>query len=72
MKKWVIIVISAVVIIGIISAFFLIKSQKEDSFIYKGVWMPSFGSSSIIPEEYIPENLFPEGVDISVYHLTHQ
>ena len=65
MKKGVVITISLVVIIGIVLAFFLINTQKEQ-FIYKGVWMPSFGSSTIIPKSYLPENLLPEGYDMSI------
>lgn len=64
MKKLVIIAIFLVIIIGIILAFFLIDKQEE--FVYKGVWMPSFGTSSLIAEEDLPENLIPEGYSTSI------
>jgi hypothetical protein len=33
--------------------------------VYRGVWMPSLGASAI-PGDLLPENLLPEGYDISV------
>ena len=64
-----------IILVGLLIGLVLISGcVQEDSggatdgaveLQYKGVWMPTLGAS-VIPESYLPENLLPEGYDISI------
>lgn len=60
------IIVVLIVLAGLsIGGYFLYKNFFAPREFYKGIWMPALGASHI-PENLLPDDLLPEGVDISV------
>lgn len=64
MKKIIIILVALVSLT--VGGFFVWKNFFAPKEIYKGVWMPALGASSLMSEGYLPEGLIPKGYDISI------
>jgi hypothetical protein len=63
MKKRILII--SIIISLVAGGFFVYKRFFAPKEFYIGVWMPALGASAI-PENYLSDNLLPEGVDVSV------
>ncbi|HUW43647.1 MAG TPA: hypothetical protein VMV95_01640 [Bacillota bacterium] len=67
-KSLIFLIIGIVIILGVVGYFYFGGGGEEGTVEveYKGVWMPALGASTLFPENYFPEDMLPEGYNMSI------